>query len=151
MNLSCTSRSAFATVGLALSSTFTKSFFVIFGGDFTAAGPGDLIRRELQDDIVSALQSGSWSKVQSGFESIDAAAKARLYDLKDEHLDAVDLKNSLQERNFYLQEKLDDALDQLARHDAAVSQKIRDLTYTEWKAAKDAAESESVASIIGEA
>ena len=54
------------------------SFFVIFGGDFTAAGPGDLIRRELQDDIVSALQSGSWSKVQSGFESIDAAANSAL-------------------------------------------------------------------------
>ena len=71
--------------------------------------------------------------------SIDAGAKVRLYELKDEHQDAVELRNDLHRRNFYLQEKLDDALDQLARHDAVASQKIRDLTYTEWKAAKDAA------------
>ena len=53
------------------------SFSVIFG-DGTAAGPGDFIRRELQGDIVSALQSGSWAKVQSGFESIDVGTNSAL-------------------------------------------------------------------------
>ena len=73
------------------------------------------------------------------------AAAARLYQLKDEHEDAVELRNDLQLRNFYLQEKLDDALRHLEMHDAVASQKIRDLTYTEWKAAKDAAAKDAAA------
>ena len=39
VNLSCTSRSSFATVGLARSSTFLKSLAVMFGGITFAAYP----------------------------------------------------------------------------------------------------------------
>lgn len=55
------------------------SWTVIASGEnFVGAMPGDFIRRQLQDDIVSALESGKWSKVQSGFESMDAGSNSAL-------------------------------------------------------------------------
>ena len=55
------------------------SSFVLFGGtEWKGAGPGDLIRRELQNGIVSALSSGKWSQVDKDFASLDVAENSAL-------------------------------------------------------------------------
>ena len=53
------------------------ALIVLFPGG-GCAGCGDVVRRELQDDIVAALESGKWASVEASFNNLDIAQHSAL-------------------------------------------------------------------------